>query len=327
MSEVSKKAVDGAVENPSRSLLRPAARSFLMQMKELTLWVTPDVEDVTMGFNVHRKGSRTEVNVEPQHLRAIDGLIVEETIRIRTVFDSSFRLSAQDIAGINRMAAASAVMIDPVTGEVQIVSKFHNYSGYDDSLRFYAGLGAMSAVTHDVSLCALANVEIRGGYANVIEPSGNNSRWGQADLNSALEFLNGFSFANGGPTELTAELAWGEGAISAMFGDQTSLLTLSTHEPHPILGNGLFYKLELPLVFESERQIEVANALNVAEWNSYDTPPLFGAWSTVPDRGTVAFVGFLPNLVWFTDSATWVSAWLANRNGIAREMIENGRLS
>lgn len=70
-------------------------------------------------------------------------------------------------------------------------------------------------------------------------------------------------FCNADELRLTAEFPWEEGATSAMLGDCTSLLTFQADQSNPVAGNGLFFRLALPLSLDKDELAECANYLNV----------------------------------------------------------------
>ena len=48
---------------------------------------------------------------------------------------------------------------------------------------------------------------------------------------------------------------------------------MSTDDSHPILGNGLFFKLELPIIFKRIDAVSTTAKLNQIEMNEPDNPP------------------------------------------------------
>lgn len=96
-------------------------------------------------------------------------------------------------------------------------------------------------------------------------------------------------FANADETGLTAEYP---------FGEQTSLLTLKTGEPHPVLGNGLSIQLTLPLMPGEEESldgVQTALAMNAREVTEHTDSHFTGSWCADP-RG-LAYRSFFPNLL------------------------------
>jgi len=135
-------------------------------------------------------------------------------------------------------------------------------------------------------------------------------------------------FATTGPTGLTAEFAWEEGAVSAGLGHCTSLLRIHADEPHPAAGNGLFFRLDLPTIFSSDEEAQRCAAnLNRCEADGVDTPPFFGAWCCHSGSGTLTFAGFWPNLLYKQGTVATFAFWSAARSRYARQVIGNSNSS
>ena len=110
-----------------------------------------------------------------------------------------------------------------------------------------------------------------------------------------------------------------------MTGDVTSLLTFQADMPHPALGSGLFYKLELPIHFEEDELVFFANRLNQVEFESVDSPPFFGAWCSHLDSGRLCHVGFWPNMLYQPGTVLNLAVWMFFRNGQSVAFIGNNR--
>ena len=79
------------------------------------------------------------------------------------------------------------------------------------------------------------------------------SQWGADEFAWAEERLRAVGvYCNAGESGLTAEFPWEPGAVSAMTGDQTSLLQMDSTITHPTAGNGLVFRLVLPLAGDEE---------------------------------------------------------------------------
>jgi hypothetical protein len=139
---------------------------------------------------------------------------------------------------------------------------------------------------------------------------------------------------------ITAELPWDAGAYSAacrapefaarlkrtgltdeqiaLMGGRTSLLTITQHEPHPLFGHGLRYRLELPLEAGSVGGVWSA-CLNRMELERADMPPLFGAWCT--GARWLTFHGFVPNQGVMRGLPQYMLGWLLVRHAIVREAL------
>ena len=110
-------------------------------------------------------------------------------------------------------------------------------------------------------------------------------------------------------TGLTVEFPWEVGACSAMVGDCTSLLQVRADMPHPLAGNGLYYRLDLPVNVTEEEAMRCAVELNRFETEGVDTPPFFGAWCYNSKINTLSFVGFWPNLMYQFGTVANIAFW------------------
>jgi hypothetical protein len=120
---------------------------------------------------------------------------------------------------------------------------------------------------------------------------------------------------------VTVEFPWERGAMSTMLGDSTSLLSIRADIPHPAVGNGLFYRLDLPVPFDDEGAQRSAGELNRAEAEGVDTPPFFGAWCSLPGSRTLSFVGFWPNVMYQPGTVTNIAFWSWARSRFARQAL------
>jgi hypothetical protein len=100
-------------------------------------------------------------------------------------------------------------------------------------------------------------------------------------------------------------------------------MRFQTDMPHPVVGNGLFFRLDLPLTLEREQLPAYSNYLNVIETTGVDTSPSFGAWCSQLDNATLSYVGFWPNRMYKAGTIANISSWCKLRSQIARQAIGN----
>lgn len=195
--------------------------------------------------------------------------------------------------------------------------------GNDSAWDLYVPLVSFSAILQAESmLSTLGRAVDRGPHAVSEELPGarEESRWGRGEFKQTAAMLKRAGvFANAGDSGLTAEFPRKAGGVSAIAGDLTGLLTMQADMPHPSWGNGLFFKLELPMDFDDAAGL--ANRLNLDELHASDAPPFFGAWCGVPQGRGIAFVGFWPNALYHPSSALNVAVWMMNRDRVARTWI------
>lgn len=272
---------------------------------------------------------RTTIFATPIDFKTPDGYHLLDRLVIKTVLpEGVWQMSDSQICQANTLATTGALMIDPDTKELVIISTATLLDGGDDddSLpRLYVPLVASAAVFHPYGLVSMDSFrDSDTGAPYEFEMSNDPSRWGQADFESAEMALRQCGvFSNAGSTGLTAEFPWDDGGVSWVSGDETSLMTFQSDMRHPHLGSGLFFKLELPDAYFEEELVELVHYLNWLEVTGADVPPFFGAWCSQIKTGRIAYVGFLPNLACWPGSVSHISGWLKIRARTARATIGN----
>ena len=274
-------------------------------------------------------GGRTTISAEPLNVDTIDGLRIAEIITVRTPLTTFKLLDDRDYPLINNFATTGAVVRD-ADGEDLLISRMPLFQGDDEVLaNLYTQLIANAACLQPVGafsgLYHLDGREKEYDAAQVAIPRWNEpSYWGGEEFANAKERLRAQgAYANASDTGVTVELPWEPEAVSAIVGDCTSLLQIRSDQPHPSAGNGLFYRLDLPTNFSGDEARECAAALNRAELEAIDTPPLFGAWCTMPRSRTVSFAGFWPNILYQPGTVTNIAIWTWARSRFARQVIAN----
>jgi len=113
---------------------------------------------------------------------------------------------------------------------------------------------------------------------------------------------SGSVLTNAGPTGLTAEFPFGgyTGLFRKLFGPKgkphTALLTVKA-DRHPLLGNGCFIRLFLPLADTTERLVHLINRMNRFETEEWAYVYGIGGWCLEQTAGGwtgVCHVTFLP---------------------------------
>ena len=288
---------------------------------------TAIISDTEITFQ--NRAQRTTIAATPVGVEAIDGLWISERIEIRTPLDAFEDFDEEHLAVINTFATTGAIVRD-ANGHDAVVSSLPVFEVDTVALAdLYTPLIANAALLHLIGpLCAAFQVSGRQDEFTPVQValpgSDDPSYWDASDFEYAKDRLraNGV-YANDGPRGLTAEFAWEKGASSAMLGDCTSLLQISADEPHPSAGNGLLYRLDLPVNFAADEAQRCAAVLNRYEVNGVDTPPFFGAWCSQPSSTTLSFVGFWPNLLYKRGTVANIASWCASRSRIARRVIGN----
>ena len=146
-------------------------------------------------------------------------------------------------------------------------------------------------------------------------------------LVDAVQSAGNTVLATGDATGLTAELP---------FQSETSLLTVTTREQHPQLGNGVLVRLQLPVLFPEAEGPGFASELNRRELTHLTRSHFLGSWCWHDEF--MQFVSFLPNalhvggadlfnfLASSYSRAKWVAEtiygddWQANRDDSGRPL-------
>lgn len=290
---------------------------------------TTETGDTWLAFD--NAIGRTTIFATPIDITTQDGYHVLDRIVVKTVLpEGNGHLDEAMIAQVNTLATTGALMIDPITGELVIVSSVTLLEGDgedDNLLRLYISLIAYAAVFHPACLASIYGPAQADSETYALdEPEGFNEPgyWGLEDFKPAENMLRQAGiFSNAGATGLTAEFPWEDGGVSWVTGDETSLLTFQSDLRHPNVGNGLFFKLELPEAYSEDELRALVSHLNMLEVTGADVPPFLGAWCSHPKTRRIAYVGFLPNIAYWPGSVANISGWLSIRARNARAAIGN----
>jgi hypothetical protein len=310
---------------------RPAIKEAMGHLCNVFSEAYPGAETGDTWVSFDNTVGRTTIFATPIDIKTPDGYHLVDRLVVKTVLpEGAWQLNDSLIVEANTMATTGALMVDPNTGDLVIVSSvtFLDCNGGDDGLQsIYLPLVSMAAVFHPYCLISSENLRQSDSETDTpyeLEMSNEPSCWGEEDFKSAEMALRQAGIcSNGGTTGLTAEFPWDDGGISWMTDDETSLLTFQTDMRHPHVGNGLFFKLELPDAYSKEQLVELVHYLNRLEVTGADVPPFFGAWCSHIKTRRIAYVGFLPNMVYWPGSVIHISGWLRLRSQTARATIGN----
>ncbi len=275
---------------------------------------------------------RCTLSVSPLNIDTYDGFRLSERIEARTVLSyviddfekPFFRLA-------NTYATTGAVLRCPETENAVIVSGINVFRQDVEALHgFYVPTLLWSSLVQSFSvqhaLRETFGTDLLGEKSDQIGMPGCDepSYWQPEDFASAEEMLrdNGI-YSNASETGLTAEFPWEAGAVSAIAGDQTSLLQLNSEVTHPTAGNGLAFRLVLPVSAEETDLPVLADTLNELEIAGVDVPPAFGAWAYLPPLNSVAYTGFWLNCMYQPGTVANIAAWCKIRSKVARQVIGN----
>jgi hypothetical protein len=321
-------------DQPRANELRPEALQVVDTLHETIKSWAPESEynltETSAEFPV--LFGRCTLSVSPLNIDTYDGFRLSERIEARTVlsyviddFDETFFRLA------NTYATTGSVLRCPETEDAVIVSGVNVFREDVEALhRFYVPTLLWSSLVQSFSvqqaLRDTFGIDFLGEKSKVIGMEGCDepSRWQPEDFARAEAMLrdNGI-YCNAGEAALTAEFPWEPDAVSAITGDQTSLLQLNSEVTHPTAGNGLAFRLVLPLSGEHEDLGLVADTLNELELTGVDVPPAFGAWAVVPQFRSMGYTGFWPNCMYVPGTVGSIAAWCRTRSRTARQVIGN----
>ena len=319
------------IKNTSDWQPRPAIKEAMGHLCTVFSETYPNAETGDTWVSFDNAVGRTTIFATPIDIMTPDGYHLLERFVVKTVLpEGVWQMSDSLIVEANTLATTGALMIDSGTGGLVIVSHITLLDGEGEEEWLhgvYTPLVAQAAVYHPY--CLISSDDLRQFDSETdtpyeLEMSNEPSCWGEEDFKSAeMALRQAGTFSNGGTTGLAAEFPWDDGGVSWVTDDETSLLTFESGMRHPNLGNGLFFKLELPDAYFEEQLVELVHYLNRLEVTGVDVPPFFGAWCSHIKSGRIAYVGFLPNLAYWPGSVSHISGWLKLRAQTARAAIGN----
>lgn len=275
---------------------------------------------------------RCTVSVTPLGIDTWDGYRLSERLEARTelscVIDDFetpfFRLA-------NAFATTGTVLRCPESDRAVIVSGVNVFEQDVEALHgFYVPTLLWSSLVQSFSvqqaLRETFGTDLIGEKSEEIGMPGCDapSYWRPEDFAGAEEMLrdNGI-YSNASETGLTAEFPWEPGAVSTMLGNSTSLLQFNSEVMHPTAGNGLAFRLLLPVSPKDVELFALADTLSELETSGIDIPPGFGAWAFLPQFNGVGYTGFWPNCMYVPGTVGNIAAWCRTRSQFARQVIAN----
>jgi hypothetical protein len=319
---------------PPAAALRPEALDAVQTIHDTVRTWAPESE-YTLAENSAEFPvlfGRCTLSVAPLEIDTYDGFRLSERIEARTElsyvivdFDESFFHLA------NTYATTGTVLRCPETGRAVIVSAANVIREDVDAMNsLYVPTLLWSSLVQSFSvqqaLIETYGTDFLGEKSTLIGMDGCDepSRWTPEDFDWTEQMLrNNGVYCNASETSLTAELPWEPDAMSALVGHNTSLLQFNSQIRHPTAGNGLGFRLVLPISGETEDFNLVQDTLNEVRLSGVDVPPGFGAWAAIPQLNSVGYVGFWPNCMYRPGTIANIASWCAIRSRIARQVIGN----
>ena len=314
--------------------LRPEALQAIQLIhQELETWDTEaEVELTATSASFPVLYGRCTITASPLNIDTYDGLRLSEHLEARTElsyviddFDDSF------LALANEYATTGAALRCPETGRAVLISRVSVFEDDTDALlNFYTPTLYWSSLVQSFSIQQAMRkrfeIDFLGEKSETIGMPGFDepSQWRADEFSRAEERLREIGvYCNASETGLTAEFPWEPGAVSAMTGDRTSLLQMDSKITHPTAGNGLVFRLVLPISGDQEELSGLATKMNLLEIDGIDIPPGFGAWSVIPQFQGVGYTGFWLNRMYRPGTVASIAGWCLSRNRIAQRVFGN----
>jgi len=307
---------------------RPAVRDAMQRIATIAVDDhTAFISDRSITIRNHRE--RTTISVEPVNADTWDGLRIAECITIRTPL-TTFKIFDEKYYSIINVFATTGAIVRDADGQDVVITRLPVFEDDDQALAdLYTPLIANAALVQVIGpQCGMHHFRgARDEFTSegIALPGWDEpSRWGSREFEAASEALRQRgAFANAGENGLTVEFPWEPGAMSALLGHRTSLLRIRADQSHPATGNGLFYRLDLPLSLTNDEAQQCAARLNRTEITAVDVPPFFGAWGVKPKSGTLSFGGFWPNVMYRPGTVSNIAFWTWARSQFARAALGN----
>jgi hypothetical protein len=270
----------------------------------------------------HHEHYKIRLEVVPPENRESENGPIKAVVRIFSGLPSPILAlfkenHSETIPAFNSFAALGALTHDK--GELFIGSRLTIYEKEDAWQTLHLPL------LFYILICG--SEAILGGLRHTFKeeaPLGSESQWKDNQFEAVKQHLSRFCVCSTGGGGLTAEFSLSMGATSAIAGDhKTALFQMTTKDPHPELGGGLFTVLQMPHLINDQKRLEqICMQLNKMEMAAHDLPPHFGAWCPGKLGNNVAYVSFYPNeLHMLTGVEINVAYWAINRSQWANAIL------
>ncbi len=310
---------------------RPEAAAAIKRIGESIDRCHPEAEITETSVSYSALYGHTTISVSPLEFDTVDGYRLSERFDVRTELSGPLHdFSDEFIAYANVAATTGALIRCADTDKLFIGSGISVFEEDAEALeRLYTPTLALAALCQPLAvqqaLIRLFGTDLLGDDADVSLPQMDNpSRWQEEEFQRAACLMEAAGvFCNADKDGLTAEYPWDEGAVSAISGGCTSLMIMNNHQTHPTAGNGLHFRLQLPVTVNENESADLVASLNLMELTGVDIPPTFGAWTVDERNGTLTYVGFWPNLMYRPGTVANIASWCRMRSRIARQFLGN----
>ncbi len=258
----------------------------------------------------------TELRVEEIAYHTHDKLLVTELVTVEHASELLAEIGMAWAAHHNKWATLSAFVAADGSRPTRLISKAGIFSTDGEAARHvYAPLMCTEAAVVGWHAAMLA----RGQFETDPDDSplamtDTPPPYGPEDFLDAKAYSDQLGLIGSlGDDEFTCEIPWDPGAVSNLFhhlreqlletgeftseeldrvAGRTSLFRVTSTVPHPLYGNGVLSRLEIPIALGEGDTAKLVDRLNRWELERPDLPPLYGAWC-IGDRAPT-FVSFAP---------------------------------
>jgi hypothetical protein len=289
-----------------------------------------NLTDVPGGIRWVNKVGVSEIVIEQARSTTLDGHSIAGVVVFRHHLDTSngTGFSLIQAAELNRLACISGITANEHDNSVTLASRVTLFDA-DNGMwpHVFAPLLCTEAYMQPmVAVMASRGEDVDWRYFGL---SGGDMpcRYGTADFQAASEVCRQRGlWSNFADSGVTVEFPFDPDGVPALWRElngtpadekRTFRFTMSTQEPHPFLGQGLFACLRLPITFSDElTAARVVAALNAWEARAIDMPPFLGSWCSDPSEEhghSIAFVSFLPNEMCRPHLPRMITVWMGHR--------------
>lgn len=275
-----------------------------------------DVERFSNGLRWPHGDGTTELRVEEIEYHTHDKLLVTELVTVEHASEPLAEVSMTWAAHHNKWATLSAFVVEDGNQPASFICKAGIFSTDAEAARhIYAPLICTEAAVVGWHAMMLA----RGQFETDPDESplamtDTPPPYGPENFLDAKAYSDHLGLIGSvGDDEFTCEIPWDPGAVSNLFhhlreqlletgeftaeeldriSGRTALFRVTSTVPHPLYGNGVLSRLEIPIALSEDDAAKLVDRLNRWELARPDLPPLYGAWC-IGERAPT-FVSFAP---------------------------------
>ena len=292
----------------------------------------------------------TELRVDAIEYHTYDKLLVSELVTIEHSSDALADVDTVWAAHLNKWATLSALVAKDAAQNARLICKVGIFSSDREAAeRVYAPLMCTEAVIMGWHAARLARGQFRADpELSPLTSTDDPPPYGSTDFLAAKAYTDRMGLVGSvGDGHYTCEFPWDPGAASNLFhhlrerflksgeftaeeldrlSGRTALFWVTSTVPHPLYGNGVLSRLEIPLPLDGTDAAKLVDRLNRWELKRPDFPPLYGAWC-IGNRAPT-FVSFVPNQYCLPGLLQNLTAWSLQRalrvQALLAEDIDSG---